>query len=133
MKSLKLSDAQSRSSLRYSIWGFLAAIVAWFGLSVHGVDTSLTWVNPTKFTDNTTIPSGDLVSAQIYRKVDAGAYSLYKTIPLATAYVDVNLATGTYCYEVAVVRQNGLASALSNEVCKTVDMRIPNPVVLQAN
>lgn len=114
----------------YAILLLLAAI---FGWELSAVDSSLTWTNPTTFTDGSTIPAGDLVSVQVFRKVDSGAYSLYQTVPIATSYVDADLPTGTYCYRVAVVRSNGLASAQSNEACKTVDTRIPSAATLTVN
>lgn len=121
---------------RYFKWGggsILALILAFFGYKAFAVDSNLSWTLPTTFTDGTPIPAGDLTSVQIYRKVGTGAYSLYKTIPIGTTYADTNLASGTYCYEAAVVRSNGIASALTNEVCKTVDTRVPNTFTLTVN
>ena len=119
---------------KYWFYGILVGILAALGYTIWAVDNSLEWTNPTTFTDGSTIPVGDLVSVRIFRKVGQGAYSLYQTIPINTQYVDTNQNNGTYCYQVAVVRFNGIQSGLSNEACRTVDTRIPNvPTVLSVN
>ena len=111
-----------------AVLAFFISIGLWWNLSAE--DVALSWTTPTTFTDGTPIPSGDLASARVYRRVNTGAYSLYQTVPIATAFVDVDQRTGTYCYQVTVVRANGVASPLSNEVCKTIDSRIPSAVTL---
>lgn len=116
------------TKLKYTFFSILAVIAAWFGWNLYAVDTGLSWVNPTTYTDGTTIPPGGLTTARIYRKKDNGAYAIYQSIPIGTSYTDSNLTDGTYCYQVTVVASNGIESAKSNEACKTVDTRTPGAV-----
>lgn len=122
---------------RFRNWllALVVLVLAYLGYNVYAVDVLLAWTNPTTFTDGTNIPAGDLTSVRVYRKIGTGTYSLYQTIPFGASFIDTNqTVTGNYCYQVAVVRSNGIASGLSNEACKTVDTRIPQaPTTLTVN
>lgn len=117
---------------RISSWfaGLLAVIAVWFGVTQGPANQAvLTATAPTTNVDGSVL--NDLTSIRVYRKKDAGAYSVLVTSPYDVeggtfTYTDQNLVTGTYCYKLTAIRATGAESALSNESCKALDLRTPS-------
>lgn len=107
--------------------GILASLAIWFGLSqVPSNQALLKAVAPTQNEDGSVLT--DLSSVRVYRKLNAGVYSVLVTNPYDVeggnwSYTDPNLTTGTWCYKVTAIRATGAESPFSNESCKVIDIR----------
>jgi len=91
--------------------------------TVFADTNTLTWVNPTQYTDGT--PFASLCCVNIYRGAKAdGSDALFliqiKGIP--ASYADLNMAPGTYCYKVQAIssKAGDVYSDFSAVACKTV-------------
>jgi len=88
-----------------AVIGVLAAI--FFGGTAHAADATLSWTNPTKYTDGTNIASGALTQTSIiYGKCNAASNGLLATpapvtvvVPQpATTRVITGLGAGSWCF-----------------------------------
>jgi len=111
--------------------GLLLAILAALGAGVAiSDDASLTVTAPSRNTDNSVLDN--LAGLNFYRGPLGGPYELIGSVPETVAgatvtYLDSNLPDGTYCYVATAYNNQAPAdeSDYSNEVCKTIDTRVP--------
>jgi hypothetical protein len=122
-------------------WAVLLAVLAYVGFAVAQINTTgnvtVAGLAPTQNTDGSTLT--DLTSIRVFRKVDAGAYSLLTTLAFEDegqpfTHADNGLANGTYCYQTTALNSQGNESAVSNEACRTVLVLFPrSPTNVTAN
>jgi len=100
--------------------GGATASLAVFSITVTTGSATLSWTAPTQNTNGT--PLTDLAGYTIYYGTSAN--SLTETIqvadPSVTSYVLGNLVSGTYYFSIAAYGTNGLESAETSPVSKTV-------------
>ena len=71
----------------------------------------LTWVNPTTYTDGTTVASGDITSVIVSQVLPSGSNIQVTSLPgTATTYTIQNVSPGTYTYVVAAVDVAGTSA-----------------------
>lgn len=97
-------------------------------------DAVLNWTPPTTYTDGTPLPAAEITSYRIsYGQTAGGPYGTTVTVAgTATTTTITNLAKGTWYFVARTVASNGLESATSAQVAKTVlGTAAPNPPVLR--
>jgi hypothetical protein len=115
-----------------AVIGIAAAIV--FGGTAHAADATLSWTNPTKYTDGTNIAAGALTqTSAIYGKCNAAGNGLLATpapvtvvIPQpATTKVITGLGAGTWCF--AVRAETASAQSVFTPYVSKVIILTPEP------
>ena len=90
--------------------------------SVHAGDAIVSWTYPTTYEDGTVLPIAEITDVTIYYgQTAAGPYTATKVVvPPATTTTITNLAKGTWYFTATVTSTNGLDSAQSIVVNKSV-------------
>jgi hypothetical protein len=92
--------------------------------------STLSWEAPTKYSDGTLLPAGDLKGYKVYYSAWPGAYyaASYYFVPSPNSSVTIedltralNLTAGTYYFAVSAVDSTDVESDLSNEVSKVIN------------
>lgn len=104
--------------------------------TVYADGANLSWDNAEQWTDGTPLAPGDLVETVIsYQFFLLGAdlnvprnyIEIDRVSATMTAYFHANIFTGIHCYVVIGVANNGTNARISNESCKTIDLREITP------
>jgi hypothetical protein len=99
--------ADSRRSLFFLLAASATLMLMLFSLTVRAADATLTWTNPTQYTDGSAIAPGALTQTSIlYGKCNAGSNGLLATpapvtVPVpqpATTKVITGLGAGSWCF-----------------------------------
>lgn len=96
---------------------------------------TVTWTNPTQFTDDTTLSPSDITSSTVEWGTCSGT-SFGTTSGTGTAtgavtsFITPDLAAGTWCHRVRTNMKSGTQSLWSNVAIKTISPKVPKPPVL---
>lgn len=85
-------------------------------------EATVSWTAPTQYEDGTSLPTNQIQSYKVYYgKTSGGPYGFVITVGggLTTATI-TGLEAGTWYFVATTVATNGLESAQSNQVAKTV-------------
>jgi hypothetical protein len=106
------------------LFGILLSMAAYAG------DAKLTWVNPTQYTDGTTIPAGSLSGNRVEWGTCSGtAFGIVagsQTLPVSTTYTVTGLTAGTWCFR-AYASAGGVESGPSVVASKVIAPPQPQP------
>lgn len=110
--------------LTHTVWGALACLTA---LPACAGDAVLNWTPPTTYTDGTPLPAAEIKNYRIaYGQTAGGPYGTSVTVAgTATTTTVANLAKGTWYFVAYTVASNGLESAASPQVTKSVLGTVP--------
>jgi len=85
-------------------------------------EATVSWTAPTQYEDGSSLPTNQIQSYKVYYgQTSGGPYGFSITVGggLTTATI-TDLTAGTWYFVATTVATNGLESALSNQVAKTV-------------
>jgi hypothetical protein len=97
-------------------------IASMFSLNVFAGDAIVSWTYPTTYEDGTSLPVSEVTDVTIYYgQSSTGPYSSKVVVnPPATSTIITNLAKGTWYFTATITATNGLESAQSIIVNKSV-------------
>jgi len=129
----KIKDAWTANKWRV-IALVLFVLLLIVGTKAFAGTATVTWTNPTTYTDGTAIATGDISQTRIeYGSCNGAAFGTKageQTVTGAGTTLTINsLGAGTYCFR-GFTTAKGVESAASNVASKAVPQAAPNPPTL---